>query len=115
MGLVLKIILNAGALLITDWLLSGLLIADIKTAVLAAIIIGLINTFIRPILLFLTAPLNFLTLGLFTFVVNAMVLSIASWILGPGFAITNFWWAILAAAVLSVVSTALSSFLKDLR
>ncbi|OGE30635.1 hypothetical protein A2631_03705 [Candidatus Daviesbacteria bacterium RIFCSPHIGHO2_01_FULL_44_29] len=113
MRLIVSILANALALLITDWLLSGISIADFKTAVLAAIIIGLINTFIRPVLLFLTAPLNFLTLGLFTFVVNAIVLSIASWILGAGFVIENFWWAILAAAVLSIVSTTLSSLLRD--
>lgn len=114
MGLLIFILLNSLALIITDWLLPGFTIADYKTAILAAIIIGIINTFIKPFLLFLTAPLNILTLGLFTFVVNAIVLSLTAWVLGPSFVLDNFWWAILAAAVLSVVSTALSTLAKDI-
>lgn len=114
MGLVIFILLNSFALIITDWLLPGFTIADYKTAILAAIVIGLINTFIKPFLLFLTAPLNFITLGLFTFVVNAFVLSLTAWILGTAFTLDGFWWAIMAAAVLSVVSTALSTLARDL-
>ena len=114
MGLLIKLVVNAGALWITDWLLSGMHIADFKTALLAAILVGLINTFIRPVLLILTAPINILTLGLFTFVVNAIVLYLASAILGPSFQFDSFLWAIYAAFVLSVVSTVLSSALKDL-
>jgi len=105
---------NSLALLVTDLLLAGLTIATPLTTVLAAIVIGLINTFIRPVLVFLTAPLNLLTLGLFSFVINAIVLSVTAWILGSAFQIDNFWWAILAAAVLSVVSTILAMVLKDL-
>lgn len=114
MRLLFRLLLNALALIITDWLLTGFRIADYKTVILAAIVIGLINTFIRPILLFLTAPLNFLTLGLFTFVVNAVVLSITAWILGPSFVLDDFRWSIFAAVVLSVVSTTISMALKDL-
>lgn len=114
MSLLIKLVINASALLITDWLLSGMHISDFKTALLAAILIGLINTFIRPILLILTAPINILTLGLFTFVVNALVLYLASAVLGQSFQFDSFLWAIYAALVLSVVSTVLSAVLKDL-
>ncbi len=114
MGLIIFILLNSLALIITDWLLPGFNIADYQTAILAAIVIGLINTFIKPFLLFITAPLNFMTLGLFAFVVNAVVLSLTSWILGSTFILDSFWWAIMAAAVLSVVSTALSTLARDL-
>lgn len=124
MYLVLSWLGNALALIITDWLLPGISIfnfsgnflswENLRVALLATLVIGLINTFIRPVLLFLTAPLNFLTLGLFTFVVNAIVLYIASWIFGPQFRIDSFWWAIIAAAVLSIVSTVIASLIKDL-
>lgn len=115
MGLLINLLANAVALLVTSWLLSsGIHVFDFKTALLAAIILGLVNTFIKPILLFLTAPLNFLTLGLFTFVINALMLLLVSAILGSTFRIDSFWWALLGAAVLSVVSTVLSTLVKDL-
>lgn len=114
MRLVATLLINALALILTDKLLPGFEMVGQTTPILAAIILGLINTFIRPILLFLTAPLNILSLGLFTFVVNAIVLSIAGWIMGEAFILENFWWAILAAAVLSVISTAISHLVKDL-
>lgn len=114
MHIIVSILLNSFALIITDWLLDGFYISDFKTAVLAAIVIGLMNTFIKPFLMFLAAPLTILTLGLFAFVVNAIVLALTSWILGPNFTLDNFWWAILAAVVLSLTSTALAFLEKDL-
>lgn len=114
MKLVLALLLNTLALYITDQLLFGLTISDAKTTFLAAIVLGLLNTFIKPILMFLSAPLNFVTLGLFTFVVNAVILSMTAWVLKERFILDNFGWAILAAGVLSVISTALSMLLSDL-
>jgi putative membrane protein len=114
MRLLLSLLANTAALFITDYLLTGLTIVDLKTTFLAAIVLGLVNTFIRPILLFLTAPLNFLSLGLFTFVINAVMLYLVSLILGPAFVLENFLWALFAAAVLAVVSTVLSTVIKDI-
>jgi putative membrane protein len=107
------LILNALALIITAYIVPGIHVSGFTMALLAAIILGLINTFIKPILLFLTAPLNFLTLGLFTFVVNAVVLYLVALILPAGFQVDSFGWAILGAVVLSLVSTVLSMLLKD--
>lgn len=114
MSLLISWLLNALALVITAYLPTGIHVANYSTALFAAIIIGLLNVFIRPILLLLTAPLNLLTLGLFTFVVNAIVLWVAA-LLIPGLTIDNFWSAIIAAIVLSFVSTILSHLLKDLK
>lgn len=113
MRLILVLILNALALLITDYIVPGFDIVDFPSAILASIVLGVINTFIKPVLLFLTIPLTIVTLGLFYFVVNAIVLLIVDWIV-PGVTISGFWDAILGALVLSVVSTALSMLLKDL-
>lgn len=113
MSLLISWLINAAALVITAYLPTGFHVADYTTALFAAIIIGLLNVFIRPVLLILTAPLNLLTLGLFTFVVNAVVIWLATLII-PGLTIDSFWSAIIAAVVLSFISTILSHVLKDL-
>ena len=82
-------------------------------ALLAAIVLGVVNTFIKPVLSFVTAPLTVVTLGLFAFVVNAVVLFIVSAVV-PGLMINGWVPAILGAVVLSVVGTVLSELLKDL-
>lgn len=115
MYLVLALLLNALALILTSKIVPGFRVEGFTTAVLAAIVLGLVNTFIKPLLLVLTAPINLLTLGLFTFVINAFMLVIVAAVIPNGFTIENFWpTGILAALVLSVISTALSMLLKDL-
>lgn len=113
MRLLISWLLNAVALLITAYLVPGIHVSGFSAALIAAIILGLVNSFIRPLLLLLTAPINLLTMGLFTFVVNAVLLMIVSGVV-PGMAIDSFGWALLAAVVLSFVSTVLSMLLKDL-
>ncbi len=114
MYLLLALLLNALALIITSKIVPGFMLSDYGSALLAAVVLGVINTFIKPVLLFLTAPLNFLTLGLFTFVVNAIVLVMTDTVI-DGMKIDHFWpTAILAALVLSIVSTILSMVLQDL-
>lgn len=113
MYLLLALLLNALALIITSKIVPGFTLEDYSSALLAAVVLGVINTFIKPVLLFLTAPLNFLTLGLFTFVVNAVVLVMTDTII-DGMKIDYFWpTAILAALVLSFVATILSMVLRD--
>lgn len=113
MYLLLALLLNALALIITSKVVPGFMLSDYGSALLAAVVLGVINTFIKPVLLFLTAPLNFLTLGLFTFVVNAIVLVMTDTVI-DGMKIDHFWpTAILAALVLSLVSTILSMLLQD--
>ncbi len=114
MYLLLSLFLSAVSLMITSTLVPGFQITDFKAAVLAAIVLGLVNTFIKPLLLLLTAPLNLLTLGLFTFVVNAIMLWSVSLIV-HGLVIEGWLPAVLAAIVLSVTSTILSSVSKDLK
>ncbi|EKD90565.1 MAG: hypothetical protein ACD_30C00112G0006 [uncultured bacterium] len=112
MNLLIALLLNAAALIITAYIVPGFRVDSFATAILAAIILGVINTFIKPILLLLTLPLNILTLGLFTFVINAVILWLAAAIV-PGLTIEGVLPAILAAIVLSVVSTVLSMLAKD--
>lgn len=114
MNLLIGWIVNAVTLFITPYIVPGFKIADFQTALLASIVIGLLNIVIKPILLLLTLPINFLTLGLFTFVINAVVLWLATFIVS-GMTIDSALSGILAAIVISVVSTILSHLLKDLK
>ena len=78
--------------------------SDLKVLILAALVLGILNVFVRPVLIFLTLPINILTLGLFTLIINALILYAASGIV-PGFEITGFWKAFWAALLISLVSS----------
>ncbi len=82
-----------------------------EAALLAALALGLVNTFIRPVLLVLTLPVTFFTLGLFILVVNALAFVIASWFV-PGFTVYSFWGALLGAVITSIVSWILNGILN---
>lgn len=113
MQIIIALILNAVALLATAYIVPGFKVENFTTALLAAIVLGVVNTFIKPVISFVTAPLNIVTLGLFTFVVNALMLFIVS-ALVKGVSIDGWLAAVLGAIVLSVVSTALNAVFKDL-
>lgn len=112
MGLLISLLLNTLALIITAYIVPGFRVDTFTSALLAAIVLGIINTFVKPILLFLTLPLTIVTLGLFIFVVNAIVLRLTTLVV-PGFMVEGWMTAILGAIVLSVASTILSLLVKD--
>ena len=101
--------LSALALLITSKFVKGFEIKSFKSALIASLIIGLLNAILRPILLLLTLPINILTLGLFTFVVNAIVLRMAASMMSS-FRITDWMSAIIAAFVLAIVQVLMNIF-----
>jgi putative membrane protein len=94
------------AIIITAYLLPGVEVGGVLAALVTALILGLINAFIRPVLILFTLPLNILTLGLFTLVINALLILLAEAVV-PGFAVQGFWWALLFGLVLAVVNYAL--------
>ena len=97
---------TAAALLITTEIVPGFIVKTFGAALIAAIVIGLVNAVIRPILMILTFPITLVTLGLFTFVINALSLWLASGITpGSGFQINGFIPALLGSIVLSIVSS----------
>lgn len=106
MKLILNWLVNAAALYITARLLPGITIAGTGALLLAALVIGLVNALIRPVLLVLTLPITVLTLGLFYFVLNGLLLYLAA-ALTPGFALSGLLTAIIGAVVLSLVATLL--------
>ncbi|KYC36207.1 hypothetical protein WA1_41485 [Scytonema hofmannii PCC 7110] len=104
---------TAIALLVTSNIVPGFEIKNFVAALIAAIVIGLVNAIVRPILGILTFPITLLTFGLFTFVLNAFTLWLASvFTPGYGFAIDGFIPALLGSIVLSVVSSIISYFLR---
>lgn len=107
-----RLVINAVAFLIVSSLYSGIQVNDFWAAVIAALILGLINAFLRPVLLVLTLPINFLTFGLFTFVINGLLLLLTA-NLYSGIQIADFWAAVFAALLLSLVNAVLSSFLMQ--
>jgi putative membrane protein len=100
--------INALCLLALPYVLSAVKVSDFGTALIVALVLGLLNIVIRPILVILTLPINLLTLGLFTFVINGLLFWLtAQWV--NGFAVTSFGWAIVGAIVYSLISWAVSS------
>jgi len=103
--------INAGTLILLAFYLPGIEVSGWYTALIAALILGLVNTIIRPILLILTLPINLVTLGLFTFVINALLFWFVSTVV-KGFVVNGFWPAFWGALILSLVSWFTSSLLR---
>ncbi|MGB5597049.1 MAG: phage holin family protein [Crocosphaera sp.] len=104
-------IITALSLLITAYLIPGIIIKGFVVAAIAALVMGLINAIVKPILLIFTLPLTVLSLGLFLFVVNAISFSLVSYFT-PGFEIRTFWDALFGSIILSIVSSVLSQLLE---
>jgi putative membrane protein len=103
MEIVLTWLIGTLLVLVASYLLPGVHVTGFVPALIAALLLGIVNAFIKPILLFLTLPINILTLGLFTLVINALlVLLVAA--LVPGFRVDGFWWAIAFSILLVIVN-----------
>jgi putative membrane protein len=112
MKLVIRLAINVFALLIVAYLIPGFILADLTSAVVAAVVIGVVNTFIRPLLQLIALPISILTWGLAAFFINVALLYLTSMIV-PGFEIANFVTAILASVVLSLVSWFLNKLARE--
>lgn len=88
---------------ITAYLLPGVVVTDFFAALVTALVLGIINATLRPLIILFTLPLNILTLGLFTFVINAALVLLVGRIV-PGFEVAGFWWAVLFSLVLMIVN-----------
>lgn len=102
-GIILRWLANAVAIFITAHLIQGLEVNGIKGAIVAAAILGIFNALIRPLLLLLTLPLNILTLGLFTLIVNGFLLFLVSKVT-PQLIVQGFWPAAVGAMLISILS-----------
>lgn len=109
-GLLLRTLITGLGLWLAAWLVPGVTAASTGALVWAAIALGLINAFVRPVLVLLTLPITVLTLGLFLLLLNAGMLNLAGWLV-EGFEVTGFWSAVFGAIVVSVVSAVCSNFI----
>jgi len=107
MEILIRWVLYSASLLLTAWIVPGITITGFNIALLATALIGLVNIFIKPILLILTLPINILTLGLFTLVINALLLLLVAKLIN-GFEIAGFWSAFLGALIFSILSVVIS-------
>ncbi|MBI4381379.1 MAG: phage holin family protein [candidate division NC10 bacterium] len=112
MGFLIRLCLNALALIIVSTVIPGIKVQGLLPALSAAFFLGLINAVVRPIILILTLPLTILTLGLFIPVINACLLKLVSLMI-QGFEVHGFWSAVFGAILLSLVSGLLNLFIND--
>ena len=107
-----KLLLTALAVIFLAKILPGVTLAGYGYAILVALVIGILNTLVKPILVFLTLPATVITLGLFLLVINAVIILLADYFLS-GFSVANFWWALLFSLLLSVLQSILHSLVKE--
>ena len=122
MRFLLRILANAAALAAATFLLSGITLTSDTTAgktltlLIVALIFGIVNAIVKPILAFFSIPLLLLTLGLFLLVINACMLLLTSWLAGKfglGWEVDGFWVALIGAIIVSIVSFLVNAFLPD--
>lgn len=108
MNILLTWLINALALLVLPYLIPSIQIRGFGTALIIAVVLGLINALLRPLLVLLTLPVTILTLGLFILVINALLFQFAAWLL-KGFTVSNFWAAFFGSILYSIISWVLSA------
>ena len=113
-GIFIRWLTSTGAIILTSYLLGGIHVDGFFTAFFAAAMLGILNALFRPIALLVTLPINILTLGLFTFVINALMLKMASGVIS-GFEVHGFGTAVLGSLMISLISWLLNSFIEGRR
>ena len=114
--ILLRLLINAIALWAAVEIVEGINAEDLETLLIVALIFGVVNALMRPLVAFFTCPMIILTLGLFIFVVNALMLWFTAWVAGQfnlGFEVSGFWPALWGALVISLVSFGISLLIKD--
>ena len=111
-GLFIRWLILTAAIMFASYVIEGIVVKGFFSALLAAAVLGILNAFFRPILIVLTLPINILSLGLFTFIINAMLLKMVSVVIS-GFEVYGFWSAVFGSLLISVVSWILSSFVNE--
>ncbi len=104
MNIVLRILISAIVAFALSYILSGVHIQSFITALILAIVLGVLNLFVKPILVILTLPITIFTFGLFLFVINALIILLAAKFVN-GFRVDGFWWALLFSLLLSILTS----------
>jgi putative membrane protein len=106
-----RLLITALAVILTSYLLPGVHVESFLSALILSLLLALLNVTLKPILVIITIPVTFLTLGLFLLVINALMILLADAIL-PGFIVDGFWWALLFSIVLWVINSLLRSLVR---
>lgn len=114
MNFIIKLLITAVAVVLSAYILPGVHVESFMVAIIVAVVLGLLNAFLRPILVFLTIPLTVLTLGLFLLVINALIILITDYFIA-GFEVNGFWWALLFSLILSLIVSIFESLSGGLR
>ncbi|MCA0958078.1 phage holin family protein [Muricauda ruestringensis] len=112
MKLILRLLLNAIAVVILSYVLPGVGVDSMMTAILVAVVLSILNFLVKPILVIFTLPITILTLGLFLLVINAIIILLAAKLI-DGFYVSGFWWAVIFSLLLAILQTILHSILKE--
>lgn len=104
MNLIVRFLLNGVAVLATAYLLPGANVDTFWTALIVALVLAIVNIFIKPVLIVLTIPITLVTLGLFLLVINALMIMLTDYFVS-GFMVKNFWWALLFSLILSLINS----------
>jgi putative membrane protein len=112
MNWIIRFLLNGLAVVLTAYLLPGVSVTDYWTALIVALVLSIVNVIIKPILIVLTIPITFLTLGLFLLVINALMIMLADWLV-DGFSVEGFWWALLFSLILSLFNSLFDDLTKE--
>jgi putative membrane protein len=108
MNFIIRLLVNALAVMVSAYLLPGVRVKDFVTALILAVVLAILNLLVKPILVILTLPVTIITLGLFLFVINAIIILLASKLVS-GFKVDGFFWALIFSLILSLVSGIMNS------
>jgi len=103
MNFLVKVLISTFAVVITAYLLGGVEVPGFTTAIVVAFVLAVLNAVLKPLLILLTIPVTIMSLGLFLLVINAFIIQLAALIV-PGFEVESFWWALLFAIILAIVT-----------
>jgi len=109
---IIRFFLSGVAVLLTSYLLNGVHVRDYWYALLTAAVLSLANVIVRPILILLTIPITFITLGLFLLVINALIILLVDYFT-PGFAVDNFWWALAFSFIMAIFNSFFDDLMAD--
>ncbi len=112
MKFILRLLLNALAVVILSYILPGVGVDTPTTAIIVALVLGILNFLVKPLLIVLTLPITIVTLGLFLLIINAIIILIAAHFIS-GFEVSSIWWAIIFSLLLSFLQSILHSILKE--
>ena len=105
MRFLLKLLVSSAIIMLTAYILPGVHIESFLTALLVAVVLALLNFFLKPLLIILTIPFTILTLGLFLLVINAVIILITDHLIGQRFEVDGFWWALLFSLIISLANS----------